>query len=786
MPWNQLSNPLDSAASRLEFETLIAQLSSRFVNLPVGEVDSEIEEALGRACAVLGVDFASLWQWSIADPDRVTPTHVVYARAGRKAPKEMRDDQFPWFRKETRAGRTIAISSLEELPPEAALDLDACRRLRVKSNLTLPLSVGGEPPIGVLSFSTLVTEHQWPDAVVQRLRLVAQVFTNALARRRHDLSLKESAERLGLAADAAEAGLWILDHTTGDLWLTERARTIFGFAGDGEAALERLEASVHPDDRALFRSVIERSVRGFDAFSIEYRVLLPDERRARWLVMRGRPHPANSEHLMGAVIDITAAKRVEGALRKSEARLAASVELAGLVFYELDFVDRTAFIDERFREFSGIPPELEGLAPLEYWREHLHPDDRQAVLDLREELHAGRQERLTIEYRYQHPTRGERWFHHLTHVTRRDGEGRAAATFGILRDITERRLREEALRISNAQIAELKDRLQAETDYLKAEIGVIRPRGIVTGESPAIQQVLRMVERVAPTDSSVLIHGETGTGKELVAQALHLQSPRRDRLMVSINCAALPTGLVESELFGREKGAFTGALTRQIGRFELADRSTLFLDEIGELSLDVQAKLLRVLESGEFERLGNSRTSKANVRIIAATNRDLLDAVRKGRFREDLYYRLNVFPIRIPPLRERAEDIPVLVWTFLEEFSSRMGKKITQVPRKTMEALQRHRWPGNVRELRNVIEHAAILAAGDTLRIDVPGAAANLDAPPPTLIDSERELILRALESAGGRIKGPRGAANTLGLNPSTLYSRMKKLGIRVRGSGSA
>jgi transcriptional regulator with GAF, ATPase, and Fis domain len=238
--------------------------------------------------------------------------------------------------------------------------------------------------------------------------------------------------------------------------------------------------------------------------------------------------------------------------------------------------------------------------------------------------------------------------------------------------------------------------------------------------------------------------------------------------MVTVNCAALPSGPVESELFGREKGAFTGAMTRQIGRFEVADGSTLFLDEVGELSLEVQAKLLRVLEAGEFERLGSPKTIKVNVRVIAATNRDLTEEIRKGRFREDLYYRLNVFPIRVPPLRERTEDIPVLVWTFLEEFSTRMGKKITQVPRKTMDALVRHPWPGNVRELRNVIEHGAILTTGDTLRLPMLEDAAPAGAPPPTLADSERELILRALASTGWRVKGPKGASAALGLNPST------------------
>jgi formate hydrogenlyase transcriptional activator len=301
---------------------------------------------------------------------------------------------------------------------------------------------------------------------------------------------------------------------------------------------------------------------------------------------------------------------------------------------------------------------------------------------------------------------------------------------------------------------------------------------VVTGQSPAIQKVLRLVAQVAPTGSSVLLRGETGTGKELVAQAIHRLSPRQSQLMIKVNCAALPSGLVESELFGREKGAYTGALTRQIGRFEVADGSTLFLDEIGELSLDLQAKLLRVLEAGEFERLGSPRTIKVDVRVIAATNRDLAEAIRKGGFREDLYYRLNVFPIRVPPLRERAEDIPMLVWAFLEEFSSRMGKKITQVPRRTMEALQRHPWPGNVRQLRNTIEHGAIITVGESLM--VPTLDDTMAAPAQTAADAEREQILRVLERAGWHIKGPNGAAAVLGLNPATLYSRMKKLGIRL------
>ena len=352
---------------------------------------------------------------------------------------------------------------------------------------------------------------------------------------------------------------------------------------------------------------------------------------------------------------------------------------------------------------------------------------------------------------------------------------------GLLVEALERGKTEEALRRSYAEIERLRDRLQAEADYLKAEMQVTQLRGELTGRSAAIQQLLRQVTQVAPTDSTVLVRGETGTGKELVAQMIHRLSPRQGHVLVVVNCAALPSGLIESELFGRERGAYTGALTRQAGRFEVADGSTIFLDEVGELSLEVQAKLLRVLESGTFERLGSPHTFTVNVRLIAATNRDLADEIRKGRFREDLYYRLNVFPIAVPPLRERREDIPQLVWTFLEEFSSRMGKRITQVPRKSMEDLQRRAWPGNVRELRNVIEHAAILTSGPTLRVPAP-----TDRPVgpdlQTLEEVERAHILRVLGEAGGQVKGSKGAAAILGLHPSTLYSRMAKLGIEREG----
>ncbi len=295
-----------------------------------------------------------------------------------------------------------------------------------------------------------------------------------------------------------------------------------------------------------------------------------------------------------------------------------------------------------------------------------------------------------------------------------------------------------------------------------------------------MKAVLREVRRVGATDSTVLLSGETGTGKELLAEAVHQASKRKDRLLVRVNCAALPGPLIESELFGREKGAYTGALTRESGRFEVADGGTLFLDEVGELPLELQAKLLRVLENGTFERLGSSRTLKVNVRLIAASNRDLGQAVRENRFRQDLFFRLQVFPIQIPPLRDRREDIPPLVWAFIKDFGRHLGKVIEHVPRQSMDALRTYAWPGNVRELRNVIERSMILTDGPTLRVALPDGlnAAPAMAPAVTLEEVERRHILGVLEQTGWRISGGIGAARILGVKPTTLEYRMKKLGI--------
>jgi formate hydrogenlyase transcriptional activator len=359
---------------------------------------------------------------------------------------------------------------------------------------------------------------------------------------------------------------------------------------------------------------------------------------------------------------------------------------------------------------------------------------------------------------------------------------RLSVIAGVFGQLLARRRRDEALKAATDEAQRLKEQLQTENVYLRREARERLGPTRAMGQGAAVRRVLEQIEQVAATDSTVLLLGETGTGKELFATQIHELSARRGRAMVRVNCAAIPATLIESELFGREKGAFTGALARQVGRFELADHSTIFLDEIGDLPPDVQVKLLRVLEERQIERLGSPRPITVDTRIIAATHRNLEQRIADGAFREDLYYRLSVFPIHVPPLRERVEDIPLLVWGFVEEFSKAFGKRVDAIDRDNLTALQQYAWPGNIRELRNVVERAMIGATGRRLSIPLPQATPAAARRSPKLVDVEKEHIRAVLEGTGWRIRGAAGAAERLGLKPTTLETRMAKLGLRRPG----
>ena len=460
-------------------------------------------------------------------------------------------------------------------------------------------------------------------------------------------------------------------------------------------------------------------------------------------------------------------------MRDRLARIQHIVDALPGIFYIFDAEGRLRYWNRTVETLIGYSAEeLAGKHILDF----IHPDDRDQVA--RETGRVFTEGTGRAEYRLL--LKDGRTVPHIGNGARcrLDGEDHLV---GLAVDVSALRETERQLEERMAEVNELRRRLELENLYLREEVKLVHRHGDINGDSPAIRAVLAQVEKVATTEASVLLLGETGTGKELLAQRIHDLSPRRGRPLIKVNCAALPPTLMESELFGREKGAYTGAVSREAGRFELADGSTLFLDEVGELSLDLQTKLLRVLQEGEYERVGSSRTRKVDVRIVAATNRDLAEAVREGDFRKDLFYRLNVFPIQVPPLRERREDIPLLVWAFVEELGRSTGRTIDRISQGAMERLQGYAWPGNVRELRNVVERSMILSHGGTLQIALPAAGESVSDQELTLDEVQRRHIRRVLEMTSGRISGPGGAAELLGLKPTTLRSRMERLGLNPR-----
>jgi len=477
------------------------------------------------------------------------------------------------------------------------------------------------------------------------------------------------------------------------------------------------------------------------------------------------------------VRDITERQEADKALRESEARFRNMADSAPVMIWVSGPDKSCTYFNRGWLGFTGRSMEQELGSG---WAEGVHTDDYERCMETYISAF-DRRESFAMEYRLRRADGEFRWIYDCGIPNLSPG-GDLVGYIGSAIDITEHKQAEQTLAQLLEEVNQLKNQLQAENIYLQEELKLEHHFNEIVGASDAIKRVLFNIEKVAPSETTVLITGETGTGKELVARAIHCASARNKRALVKVNCAALPATLIESELFGHEKGAFTGAEARKQGRFELANGATILLDEIGELSLESQVKLLRVIEEGEFERLGSSKTIKTDVRIIAATNRDLNAEVERGAFRKDLWYRLNVFPIMVPSLRDRREDIPLLVGHFVKRFSKRTGKTVDSVAPAAMSALENYSWPGNVRELANVIERAVISSQGSTLRLAEPLEVSDASEPAPnlkTLEDIERDHIIRVLEQTGGRIEGPRGAASLLAINPSTLRGRMSKLGIR-------
>jgi PAS domain S-box-containing protein len=635
-------------------------------------------------------------------------------------------------------------------------------------------------------------------------------------RRQHKIAEQLAAERARLieAQAVAKVGSWEAELPSLEVTWSEQTHRIFETdPSNFHPTRPDFVKCIHPEDRAKVDAAFQASLDTGAAFNVEYRIVMADGRvkilEEQWRVFydeQGQPI-----RLMGTCRDVTGQKRAEEALRHSEEsyRLFVSQSSEGIFREEMDApvstdlpedeLVRHTLYDSHIVECNDALAAMYGFASAKdlqgkHWTEMMPPDDPQNLEMTRQFVRCGF--RLMERESHEVDIHGNPKVF-LNSMIGTVENGMLVRTWGIQRDITEkikleeeRRKADEALRQNVAQLQEVteelrlaKEKLSEEKLYLEEAIDTELGFGEIIGSSSALKEVMKKVAKVAPSDATVLLLGETGTGKELVARALHRKSQRERNSFIKLNCAAIPSGLLESELFGHEKGAFTGAIGRKLGRLELADHGTLFLDEIGEIPLSLQPKLLRVLQDQEFERLGGTQTLRVDFRLLAATNRDLLQSVKAHEFRSDLYYRLNVFPILIPPLRERREDIRPLVEHFVRKFALHMKKSITSIPAKTMETLVRWDWPGNIRELENFMERSVILTPGSVLQAPLSELETAVDAgngaSKDNFRDKERERILRALRDCRGRLGGPDGAAARLGMKRTTLQSKLDHLGIK-------
>ncbi|MBP7617968.1 MAG: sigma 54-interacting transcriptional regulator [Geothrix sp.] len=652
------------------------------------------------------------------------------------------------------------------------------------------------PPGALLEFREVsLWEKHWKGIsaaaslfVVESL-LVAGLVIQLRRRKRTEEALAKAEVRYRTVADFTHDWEFWQRPDGGFEYISPSCEQVSGYTTDElRTSPDRLLQMVHGEDRAAWRAHQQGVLAGQASPPIEFRILTKAG-TLRWVEQTNNPVQVEGGRFAGtrgSIRDISTRKEIEHELAEAEVRYRTVADFT----YDWEYWQRPdgsfEYLSPACARISGHPPEafredpdlLGGLVLAEdrpAWLAHQQAALRGGVIS-------------SLEFRIRTRTGELRWLEQSNNPVHVEGSA-FDGTRGSIRDITARKQGELDLKQAYGQIAALKDQLEAENTYYREKIQAEEGSNELLGASDALKYLLYRIRQVAPSGTTALIQGETGTGKELVAEAIHRLSSRRDRPLVKVNCAALPPGLAESELFGHEKGAFTGAQTQRKGRFELADQATLFLDEVGELSPEVQAKLLRVLQDGEFQRVGGDRTLRADVRVIAATNRDLAKEVVAGRFREDLWYRLNVFPISVPPLRERKEDIPILAQAFVDRFCQNQGRPSLDLSKSILQSLQAYAWPGNVRELQNIMERAVLVSEHTTLRLADPLAVAKTPAPaqPPakTLVDMERRHILQVLVAARWKLEGPNGAAELLGMKPSTLRHRMAKLEIERGGESS-
>jgi PAS domain S-box-containing protein len=611
---------------------------------------------------------------------------------------------------------------------------------------------------------------------------------------RTDLEDRKQAEReLQQLVDAVPQHMIVLAADGQPCYANKVALDFYGFTLEECLDQNSIKKKIHPDDLASYLDVRQRGISRGAPFAAEVRLRSRDG-HYRWFLILFNPlrdGQGNVIRWYATATDIEDRKRSEEALRRSEAYLAEAQRLSHTGSWAYDVLRREIIYwsPETYRTF-GFDPNRDTISYREA-HNRIHPED---LPTFDENLETAIREKRgnAIDFRLLLPGGSIKHVHCVSRPVF-NTSGEVVELVGTNMDVTEQHQARTALEQAFEQIKQLKDELFRENLALKEEIDQASMFEEIVGTSQVLRRVLLQVAKVAPTDSTVLIAGETGTGKELIARAIHKLSQRSSRAFVSVNCAAIPATLIGSELFGHEKGAFTGATQRRLGRFELADGGTLFLDEVGDLPAETQIALLRVLQERQFERIGGNQPIAVNVRIIAATNRDLKAAISAGTFRSDLFYRLSVFPIAVPPLRDRKDDIPLLVKYLIERYASKAGKRIRNIHKRTSELFQVYDWPGNIRELQNVIERAVVLCEGETFAVEEswlqsepprPSYSGNGLARPGA--DQEREIIESALEQSRGRVAGPSGAAAKLGIPRSTLETKIRRLGIKKHQYNSA